>query len=101
VSAAGDGDSGQAPHEELARESAEAYAEFTAYAEDPGVPERARHIARRLASLFADQAAAVARNDLRMAEVQRRDMTALAAILKGRLTREQAADLIVRLDSPQ
>lgn len=103
-------DSSDSPREALAREGAEAYAEFSAWADDPQVPERARQAARRLADILATQTAYIARLDLNMAEQERvttdleailygEDMSAVAASLRRRLSGEQRASLLARLDS--
>lgn len=105
------GSDDESPREEMAANAAEAYAELTAYADSPEAPERARQIMRRLASLLADQAAEAAHMDIRLAREEQAtadieallygdDTSVIVAALKGRLTREKLADLIVRLDSP-
>lgn len=104
-------DSGdESPREAVARGAAEAYAELSDVAADPELPERAREIAQTLGSLFADMGAEVIGQDIRVAEQEQHtadleaiflgDMSTLAEVLKRRLTREQLADLIVRLTSP-
>jgi hypothetical protein len=105
-------DSGaESPREAVARGAAEAYAELAEVAADPELPDRARELAQTLGSLFADMGAEVIGQEIRAAEQEQHtaeleaiflgdDMSVLAGVLKRRLTREQLADLIVRLDSP-
>ena len=103
-------DSGaESPREAVARGAAEAYAELTKVAADPELPGRARELAQTLGGLFADMGAEVIGQDIRVAEQEQHtadleeiflgdDMSALAKVLRLRLTRQQLADLIVRLD---
>jgi hypothetical protein len=105
-------DSGaESPREAAARGVAEAYAELADVAADPELPDRAREFAKTLGSLFVDMGAEVIGQDMRVAEQEQHtadleaiflgdDVSVLAGVLKRRLTRDQLADLIVKLDSP-
>lgn len=98
-----------APAEALAHEAAEARADL-AQAADPRLPRRERRIFRAAGDMSPDIAAAAIRTEDSIAGIREKysemsailfgdDMAKLAAVLRKRLTREQLADLIVKLDS--
>lgn len=100
-----------APAQALAREAAEAHADPAQAAADPRLPRRERRIVRAAGDMSPDIAAAAIRTEDSLAGVREKysemsailfgdDMAKLAAVLRKRLSREQLADLIVKLDSP-
>jgi len=108
------------PSEELAREAAEAHAYLAQAAADPRLPRRERTIFRAAGDMSPVNAAAGIRAEDSLAGIRAEDslagirekysemsailfgddMAKLAAVLRKRLTREQLADLIVKLYSP-
>jgi hypothetical protein len=106
-------DSGSQPaREDLARLGAESYARFTELAEDPDVSATDREAALLIRDMLASISAASAEADSRITEQEQRtadleavllggDVGLLAAALRRRLSPEQIADLIVRLDSAE
>lgn len=102
---------GPAPAEALARDAAEARADLAQAAADPRLPRRKRGAFRAGGDMSPEIAAAAIRAEDSLAGIREKysemsailfgeDMAKLAAVLRKRLTRDQLADLIVKLDSP-
>jgi hypothetical protein len=94
--------------EELAADTAAACTELSESVADPAMPERGRRAAARLSGLLGDLTATAINASNAYARVDEKydtmaavlfgdDMTALAAVLKNRLTRVQRADLTAQL----
>ena len=99
------------PAEEFARGAAEVHADLVEAAADPRLPRRERKIFGAIGEMSLDSAAAAIRTEDILAGIREKysemsailfsdDMASLAAVLRKRLSREQLADLIVKLDSP-
>jgi len=102
---------GPAPAEILARDAAETRAGLAAAPAGPGLPRRERGAFSADGDMSPVSAAAAIRAEDSLAGIREKysemsailfsdDMASLAAVLRKRLSREQLADLIVKLDSP-
>jgi hypothetical protein len=99
------------PAEALARDAAEAVADLAGAPAGPRLPRRERVAFSADGDMSAVNAAAAIRAEDSIAGIREKysemsailygdDMAKLAAVLRKRLSREQLADLIVKLDNP-
>jgi hypothetical protein len=104
-------ESGAAPAEAGARDAAEARAGLAGAPAGPPLPRRQRGAFSADGDMSPINAAAAIRAEDSLAGIREKysemsamlfddDMAKLAAVLRKRLTREQLADLIVKLNSP-
>jgi hypothetical protein len=102
---------GPAPAEALARDAADAHVDPAGALAGPRLPRRERGAFSADDDMSPDIAAAAIRAEDSLAGIREKysemsailygeDMAKLAAVLRKRLTRDQLADLIVKLDSP-